>query len=60
MRADANLEKYLITVFVFIKLFVFNMLLQPHKFDEKSFPKRQEPLKANMKIIASVFYLLGK
>lgn len=38
-RIDATLEKFLLTIFVLGKVFIFNMLLQPHKFDVKSFPK---------------------
>ena len=41
-------------------MLVFNMLLQPRKFDSASFPKGKEPLSTNMYIIASVYYKLAK
>lgn len=39
-RIDAELEKYLIGILVFVKIFIFNMFLQPYKFDVKNFPKK--------------------
>ena len=42
-----------------VKVLVFNMLLQPHKFDPVNFPKGKQPLSNNMHIIASVFYRLA-
>jgi hypothetical protein len=44
---------------VFVKVLVFNLLLQPHKFDSDNFPKGKHPLGSLMYIIASVFYRLG-
>ena len=41
-------------------MLIFNMLLQPHKFDSASFPRNKEPLATNMYIIASVYYRLAK
>lgn len=45
---------------VFVKVLIFNMLLQPHKFDSVNFPKKKQPLTNNMFIIASVYYRLAK
>jgi len=39
-RIDESLQKFLIGLLVFIKVFIFNMFLQPSKFDEKNFPKK--------------------
>jgi hypothetical protein len=35
---------------------IFNMLLQPFKFDSINFKKSMEPLMSNMYLISSVFY----
>ena len=43
-----------------MKMLVFNMLLQPHKFDSDNFKRHKEPLAANMYVIASVYYKLAK
>jgi len=43
-------------MFVFIKLLIFNMLLQPYKFDSINFKKGVEPLLSNMFLIACVLY----
>ena len=59
-RIDPSLEKFLIGVLVFIKVFIFNLFLQPHKFDEDNFPKHKEPLNSNMSIVSSVYYHLIK
>lgn len=45
---------------VFLKVLVFNMFLQPHKFDNINFPKRKKVLTKNMIIIGSVYYRLAK
>ena len=50
LRIDENLEHFLIGAFVFMKMLLFNMLLQPYKFDEESFPKNKEPLTTNIKV----------
>ena len=34
IRADDSLEKHLIGMVVFVKLLIFNMILQPHKMDK--------------------------
>lgn len=39
VRADESLEKFLLGMFVFVKLLIFNLILQPHKFDSENFPK---------------------
>jgi hypothetical protein len=36
------------------------MLLQPSKFDNKNFPKNQQPLTENMKLVSSIYYLMAK
>ena len=47
-------------VFIFMKMLLFNMLLQPHKFDDQAFPKGKEPVSTNLKVIGSVYYHLVK
>lgn len=59
IRADQSLEKVLLTLMVFVKVLVFNMLLQPSKFDPLNFPKNKQPLSNNMHIIASLYYRLA-
>ena len=59
-RIDPSLEKVLITILIFVKVFIFNMFLQPYKFDSVNFPKYKEPLGTNMMIISSVYYHLAK
>jgi len=44
---------------VIVKVLIFNMLLQPHKFDHLNFPRDKQPLCNNMHIIASVYYRLA-
>lgn len=39
VRADEWMEKLMILLFVFIKVLIFNMLLQPYKFDSINFTK---------------------
>ena len=39
IRADEWTEKMMILMFVFIKVLIFNMLLQPYKFDSINFTK---------------------
>lgn len=36
------------------------MFLQPSKFDINNFPKKQEPINTNMKLISSIFYHISK
>lgn len=36
------------------------MILQPFKFDANNFPKKEEPLSTNMKLIGSVYYHIVK
>lgn len=50
----------MLSLMIFVKVLIFNMLLQPHKFDSVNFPKKKQPLSNNMHIIASVFYRLAK
>lgn len=45
---------------VFMKVLIFNMLLQPHKFDNTNFPKSKKQLTKNMYVIASTYYQLVK
>lgn len=45
---------------MFIKIFIFNMLVQPHKFDAKNFPRKAEPISTNMRVVGSVFYYMVK
>jgi len=45
---------------VFVKVLVFNMLLQPHKFDPLNFPKNKPSLTKIMFLVASVYYKLAK
>jgi hypothetical protein len=56
LRLDESMEKYLIGILIFVKVLVFNMFLQPHKFDNLNFPKHKQPLKNNMYILSSVYY----
>jgi hypothetical protein len=60
IRAEATLEKFMVTMVVLVKVLVFNLLLQPHKFDSVNFPRGKQPLSSNMHIIASVYYRLTK
>jgi hypothetical protein len=57
---DESLEKFLITVLVFIKVLIFNFIVQPYKFDEENFSKKKEVLQDNMKIIGSIYYSMLK
>jgi hypothetical protein len=50
----------MIGMVVFIKVLIFNMLLQPHKFDQVNFPKSKKMLTKNMYIISSTYYKLAK
>jgi len=50
----------MVGVVVFVKVLIFNMLLQPHKFDSINFPKSKKLLTNNMHIIASTYYRLVK
>lgn len=43
-----------------MKVLIFNMLLQPHKFDNINFPKSKRRLTNNMYVIASTYYRLTK
>jgi hypothetical protein len=52
-------EKWMLVVFVFFKVLIFNMLLQPYKFDSINFTKSSEPLLSNMYLIASLLYHIG-
>ena len=45
---------------VIVKVLVFNLLLQPYKFDSINFPKNKPNLASNMHVIASVYYKLAK
>ena len=45
---------------VILKVLIFNMFLQPYKFDPVNFPKNKQPLSNNMHIVASVYYRLAK
>lgn len=45
---------------VFVKMLVFNMFLQPQKFDNVNFPKSKKTLTKNMYVIGSVYYKLAK
>ena len=45
---------------VWVKVLVFNMLLQPHKFDSVNFPHKKQPLTRNMLILGSIYYRLAK
>jgi hypothetical protein len=60
LRADDSLEKFLLGMLVFVKLLVFNIILQPHKFDSENFPKTNEKLQTNMFVLGSVYYRLVK
>ena len=60
VRADANLEKYMIGMVVFVKVLIFNMLLQPQKFDPANFPKSKKQLHNTMYILSSIYYRLVK
>ena len=41
-------------------MLLFNLILQPHKFDNENFEKNKEPLYTNLKIVGSVYYHLIK
>lgn len=60
MRLESYGEKALIAILVFAKIFIYNMLLQPYKFDSINFKIGQEPLLSNMSIYASIWYELVK
>lgn len=50
----------MIGMVVFIKVLIFNMFLQPYKFDSINFGKSKKTLINNMIIIGSVYYRLTK
>jgi hypothetical protein len=41
LRLDKTLEQYMIGLLVIIKMLIFNMMLQPYKFDNQNFPKNK-------------------
>jgi hypothetical protein len=60
IRIDEHSEKILIIIFVLIKVFIFNMILQPHKFDPLNFKKNAQPLYRNMHLFASIYYHISR
>ena len=50
----------MIGMLVFVKVLIFNMFLQPYKFDNVNFPKSKVTLQANMYILGSMLYRMVK